>query len=199
MVICPQCFHRNPTSAVRCEQCDSPLAPVWDSSLAERGANTTALSGERAAILTSPVPAEGRRVDAHRAPTAAGAQVEQVDQAPPAGIASAQIPLARIRLRMDDGTVFDLAGRTTYLIGRRDAQSGLTPDVDLTDMNGAASGVSRRHAAIYVVGNTAYIEDLGSRNETVRNEYRLAPHQRYQLADGDRIRLGTIALAVTVS
>jgi hypothetical protein len=103
----------------------------------------------------------------------------------------------RVRLRLTNGRAFELAGRTTYVIGRRDS-SGLTPDVDLADWNGAAGGVSRRHALIHIIGATAYIEDLQSRNSTVRNGSRLLPGRRYPLVDGDRLRLGLIELFVVL-
>jgi len=72
------------------------------------------------------------------------------------------------------------------------------PDVDLGDFDGAAGGISRRHAAIYGVGGNVYIEDLRSRNQTIRNGARLLPGQRYLVADGDRLLLGVIELLVVL-
>jgi pSer/pThr/pTyr-binding forkhead associated (FHA) protein len=104
-----------------------------------------------------------------------------------------------IRLMLtDSGYLFELAGKSEYLVGRRDSQAGLTPDVDLTDWNGAASGVSRRHAILRVENGTVFIEDLGSRNETVRNNTRLLSGKRYPLSNGDVLQLGVIALSVTI-
>jgi pSer/pThr/pTyr-binding forkhead associated (FHA) protein len=99
---------------------------------------------------------------------------------------------------MESGYVFELAGKSEYLLGRRDSQAGLTPDVDLTDWNGAASGVSRKHANLHVEDGVVFIEDLGSRNETVRNNTRLLSGKRYRLSNGDVIQLGVISLAVTI-
>jgi hypothetical protein len=104
-----------------------------------------------------------------------------------------------IRLMLtDSGYLFELAGKSEYLVGRRDSQAGLTPDVDLTDWNGAASGVSRRHAILRVENGAVYIEDLASRNETVRNNTRLLSGKRYPLSNGDVLQLGVIALSVTI-
>ena len=53
-------------------------------------------------------------------------------------------------------------------------------------------GVSRRHAVIRVVGEQATLEDLGSKNGTFIADHRLdAPRL---LADGDVIRIGSVAL-----
>jgi pSer/pThr/pTyr-binding forkhead associated (FHA) protein len=116
----------------------------------------------------------------------------------PAGVPSGHRDIApRLRLRKANGTYFELAGRATYLIGRRDS-SGHVPDLDLGDFDGAASGVSRRHAALHVVAGNVYIEDLHSRNQTIRNGAQLLPGQRYLLADGDRLSLGMIELLVVL-
>jgi pSer/pThr/pTyr-binding forkhead associated (FHA) protein len=108
---------------------------------------------------------------------------------------------ARIVVRLiltESGYVFELAGKTEYLLGRRDSQAGLTPDVDLTDWNGASSGVSRKHAILHIEDGIVSIEDLGSRNETVRNNTRLLSGKRYPLSSGDVIQLGVISLSVTI-
>ena len=52
--------------------------------------------------------------------------------------------------------------------------------------------ISRRHARITIAGDTATIEDLGSKNGTwVRGRRIAAPTE---LADGDEIRLGSVPL-----
>jgi len=90
-------------------------------------------------------------------------------------------------------------GQSTYLVGRRDVDQQLFPDVDLHDWDGAVAGVSRRHLMIRVIGDVVSIEDLESRNSTILNGYRLFPHQQYPLVDGDEIRLGDITLLVTIT
>jgi pSer/pThr/pTyr-binding forkhead associated (FHA) protein len=95
--------------------------------------------------------------------------------------------------------VFELLGQNTYLVGRRDVEAQLFPDVDLHGWDGANGGVSRRHLLIHVTGNVVSIEDLESRNSTIVNGYRLFPHQQYPLVDGDEIRLGDITLLVTIT
>lgn len=60
-----------------------------------------------------------------------------------------------------------------------------------------APGISRHHVRIVVAGSEATVEDLGSKNGTLLNGVRITAPCR--LADGDEIRLGTIALRFTVS
>src|SRR5687768_1907423 len=52
--------------------------------------------------------------------------------------------------------------------------------------------VSRRHARIFVAGDTVTIEDLGSKNGTRLRGQRVAG--RATLSDGDEIRLGSVPL-----
>ena len=94
------------------------------------------------------------------------------------------------------GQTFELAGKTQYLIGRRDPANNVMPDIDLTNWYGAAKGVSRVHASLYITSIGVFVEDLESRNETMRNEDRLLPRQRYALKDGDVLRLGQMVLHV---
>ncbi len=94
------------------------------------------------------------------------------------------------------GQTFELTGKAQYLIGRRDPANNVTPDVDLTNWYGAAKGVSRIHASLYITPIGVFVEDLESRNETMRNEDRLLPRQRYALKDGDVLRLGQMVLHV---
>jgi DNA-binding winged helix-turn-helix (wHTH) protein len=56
--------------------------------------------------------------------------------------------------------------------------------------------VSRRHARILIAGNTATLEDLGSKNGTRLRGRRLEGPS--PLADGDEIRLGSVLLTFRV-
>jgi DNA-binding winged helix-turn-helix (wHTH) protein len=59
-----------------------------------------------------------------------------------------------------------------------------------------STGVSRRHARIVLEGSHAIVEDLGSKNGTYVGPIRIiGPHV---LADGDRVRLGSIVLTFKV-
>jgi pSer/pThr/pTyr-binding forkhead associated (FHA) protein len=123
---------------------------------------------------------------------------KRVRTSPPSGRdpGSVATPIIHLRLGRD---VFELSGQNTYLVGRRDVEAHLFPDVDLHSWDGGNAGVSRRHLIIRVTGNSVSIEDLESRNSTLVNGYRLFPHQQYPLVDGDEIRLGDITLLVTIT
>ena len=103
-----------------------------------------------------------------------------------------------VHIQLTNGKIFELKGKTSYVIGRTDPQKNETPDVDLADWNGAASGVSRKHAIIHVGPSGVFIEDTKSLNETIHNEFRLLPGQRYPLANGDNLRLGAITLLIVI-
>lgn len=56
--------------------------------------------------------------------------------------------------------------------------------------------VSRRHARILVTGESATLEDLGSKNGTFLDEKRV--ERPMTLADGSRLRVGTVDLTIRI-
>jgi pSer/pThr/pTyr-binding forkhead associated (FHA) protein len=70
---------------------------------------------------------------------------------------------------------------------------GRDPDVEVCL---DSPGVSRRHARITIAGDSATIEDLGSKNGTSVGDQRLDGSR--SLGDGDTIRIGSVALTFTV-
>ena len=229
MMRCTQCHHELPDGSLFCDACGASLVPgavdpsngtprpmphlggVDPASLARvqpfansnGAAQANGLGGQarmrhtmtpqlpRSDVTPAmPVPTQPRE----QASGAAAYKAQAEKQVHSTGAATK----SRIRLRLMNGKAFELAGKVDYVIGRRDPNMP-APDVDLTDWNGAASGVSRQHAAIHVSAEGVSIEDLESLNETIRNGYRLLPHQRYPLQDGDELRLGSISLLVVIS
>jgi hypothetical protein len=174
---------RSPSVAVAAPVREAPqVTGVDDATASDRqtppsfsAVNARAAQPPEAATLPQPVPVVSP--PAARAPTPASSRV-------------IQLQLGR--------EVVELSGQNTYLVGRRDVDQHLFPDVDLHDWDGADAGVSRRHLIIRVLGNVISIEDLESRNSTIVNGYRLFPHQQYPLVDGDEIRLGDITLLVNI-
>lgn len=84
------------------------------------------------------------------------------------------------------------------LVGRRDPQSNIFPEVDLSKYD-PQTKISRRHARIWREGNEFMVEDLGSSNGTyvmpvVSDTVRLQPRQPKLLTNGDKIRLGDTTL-----
>lgn len=83
-----------------------------------------------------------------------------------------------------------------FMIGRRDASSGIAPDLDLTSHGALEKGVSRMHACLRRGEEVLSIVDLDSANGTYLNGQRLAAHQPRLLRDGDEIRLGKLVMHI---
>lgn len=192
MIFCEKCFQENRDGTVFCEHCGTSLLSggAIAAAVASPGAPPAHSKGRRTfpqIPRTDVTPATPPRIQGQLAVNAA------------TQTSGPGTTLRRIRLRLTNGKAFELAGKSSYLIGRYDAAADTIPDVDLSEWNGAASGVSRRHALLHVEPDGVYIEDLESLNETIRNNFRLLPHQRYPLADGDELRLGSISLLIVLS
>lgn len=92
-----------------------------------------------------------------------------------------------------DGSSFILK-KDNNLVGRADPHSNIFPEIDLSRFD-VETKVSRRHARIWLEGETFLVEDLGSVNGTVINDsVRLAPRQPRVLDSGDKLRLGETTL-----
>lgn len=92
--------------------------------------------------------------------------------------------------------LFDASTVTELVIGRRDPDTGESPEVDLAKYGAAEKGVSRRHATIVRRDGSLSIVDAGSHNGTYLNGQRLVAHQPRVLRDGDDLRLGFLVLRV---
>lgn len=84
------------------------------------------------------------------------------------------------------------------VIGRRDPNGEMVPDLDMTIYGAYQLGISRRHAVIRLVDQRLNLFDLGSRNGTYLNGYKLSPHQPAPLHDGDEIRVGKITMTIQI-
>jgi pSer/pThr/pTyr-binding forkhead associated (FHA) protein len=96
----------------------------------------------------------------------------------------------------DSSEPITIAPSGEFVIGRRDAASGIAPDLDLTPHGALEKGVSRTHAALRRGEDVLSIIDLDSANGTYLNGQRLAAHQPRLLRDGDEIRLGRLVLHI---
>src|SRR5688572_22759056 len=113
-------------------------------------------------------------------------ETTQTEQTPPAngGPRRAGAAFLVVVQGAQTGEMFALAKGPTVL-GR-----GVYADIRLAD-----DGVSRRHAALQLEGDTVTVRDLGSANGTFCNGKRIC--ERAQLADGDKISLGAAILKFT--
>jgi hypothetical protein len=76
--------------------------------------------------------------------------------------------------------------RPEMLVGRRDDQHGIRPDIAVLD-----PGVSRRHASLlHLRGGRLAILDLASANGTMVNGVELTAGQRRELGEGDTVTIG---------
>ena len=96
-----------------------------------------------------------------------------------------------------DTPVFTLE-KLENLVGRRDPQSNIFPEIDLSKYD-PQTKISRRHARIWREGDNFLVEDLGSSNGTIlmagyTDIVRLQPRQPHILGNGDRLRLGDTTL-----
>jgi pSer/pThr/pTyr-binding forkhead associated (FHA) protein len=90
-----------------------------------------------------------------------------------------------IRLNFADGTSKAYPAQAVFGLGRRDADNQSQIDIDLL-----FSGISRLHAFLYIEEERVFIEDFNSRNGTFLNGYEMIPLKRYEVREGDTIRLG---------
>jgi hypothetical protein len=100
---------------------------------------------------------------------------------------------------LDSGTTFkfDANEVVEVIMGRRDADSGESPGVDLSESQALNKGVSRKHALIVRRDGALHIVDNNSANGTYLNGQRLVSGQPRILRDGDDIRLGHLVVRVS--
>lgn len=80
------------------------------------------------------------------------------------------------------------------LVGRFDPNTGIHPDIDLTDEDPQLS-VSRRHARVLCEHNRYFlVEEHGVANGTYIKGERLAPGDARELKPGDRVGFGMVVL-----
>ncbi len=87
----------------------------------------------------------------------------------------------------------DNYGKSELTMGRYDARTGNSPDIDLS---GEPEGntVSRSHALLRKQSNRWVLIPLSTKNPTMVGKTRLAPQQAQPLNSGDRITLGAVEL-----
>jgi len=87
-----------------------------------------------------------------------------------------------------------LVFKDTMVVGRRDADQGVYPDIDLEDQDDGF--ISRRHAVLRRHEGKLVIEDLGGENGTMVDMVAIEPHQLVTLDPGQVVRLGRVGLLV---
>jgi len=170
---CPDCKNEVLPGEPFCDHCGRSLSdlaqspPVIDAGVQVNPPPTPDLLGDSAGVVAPPV------------------QLGPLPGSPPA-------PSAAKLIIKDGGAMYDLRLGHETIVGRTDPLDGIYPDIDLT-AHDAATGVSRRHAAIHEQGGQWFVKDLNSTNYTVVNRQRMNPDQDFLLGDGDEIRFGRVA------
>ncbi len=118
------------------------------------------------------------------------------DVQPPASYASADA-WGSIHL-MDSGQILPLANRNEYTLGRISEGQPVMPDIDLSQYNAYANGVSRIHAMIRRDGKRIILMDLGSANGSYVNGKRLTPNTERLVNHGDVIALGKLKFQILI-
>jgi len=96
------------------------------------------------------------------------------------------------------GMEFPLSTGPETTIGRKDAVTGIYPDVDLSPIDTQRS-ISRRHAKIFRRGSKFFVgEEIGTMNSTFINGARLETGVPAEVKPGDELRFGVVNLKLQV-
>jgi pSer/pThr/pTyr-binding forkhead associated (FHA) protein len=166
MQICTHCNAKQLEGAIFCSECGASLIAA-----SSRRETTAALN--KGAEAGGPAPV----AESTPAPTSAQPAAPSI---------------ALVVINSGRRIVLDPA--SDLLVGRKDNQRGIYPDVDLGLDGGYDSGVSRRHAIISPQGGGFVLEDLASANGTFVNGRRLQPQAPAPVRHGDEIKFGTLIL-----
>jgi hypothetical protein len=192
---CPHCGAAAPAGGAFCDNCGEPLQ-------AEAAAATTDAPPPppESVAVSTPVPAASG--NPHTSPGLA--------TPPPTNVVDAGQPTAPMASPMPapagPAISFDLSGPSAsssvtmagdeVKIGRRDADSGIYPEIDfdgndiVVDGGERVHAVSRRHGRIFREGDLLKFEDLGSTNGSTVNGTAVLAKDPQPLKDGDTIVLG---------
>jgi hypothetical protein len=102
-----------------------------------------------------------------------------------------------VRLRVaESGAVVSVPVTARVVIGRSEINKIEGLNIDLTPFGARVMGVSRRHAVVYRMRNSLFIEDLDSVNGSYVNGQRLTPGHPQLLHNGDEIRFGNLRCSI---
>lgn len=166
---CTHCHAQQIDGTIFCLECGAAM-------LAGGSRRETTASLSRAAAAGKPVVAESEPLEA------------------PVPVAPALFLVV-----LNSGRRIALERGDELLVGRKDNQRGIYPDVDLGLDGGYDAGVSRRHAIIGAAGEGYTILDLGSANGTFLNGRRLQPEIPMPVRHGDELKFGTLILRFEIA
>ena len=170
MIICPKCQHLEIYGALFCSECGASL-------LSGETSNVLLLSQEKA----SQGQARSQNVSGESMPSHQDSGAAQVSL-----------------LLIESNQLFSLGGRTEFTLGRATEGQSILPDIDLAPFDAYSQGVSRLHAAIKWVNQTATVVDLDSANGTRVNGQKIVPNVNFPVNSGDIIALGRLQIKVLI-
>ncbi|MGG6270298.1 FHA domain-containing protein [Leptolyngbya sp. AN03gr2] len=206
MIVCPNCNHPNPDSAVQCEACYTPLpstiaCPNCGSSVqsdasfcGQCGFNLKSVSAPMLSTPESSLPDSQQLPDPvvpdpliEPDPIVLPTQAEATPAPKQNSMTQIQQSFARL-LNLQTSTEIEIPpGLLVIHIGKPNDR--IPPDIDVSGFPNSEV-VSRIHADIRIEGDAYYIEDVGSSNGTYINNSPLPMGNRHRLRAGDRISLG---------
>lgn len=210
MIVCPNCDHPNPASAVQCEACYTPLPAMTQCPNCGSTNQTDAvfcgqcgfnlqMSAVSAAVVPDPlatpdpleIPPPVVAVPESQPVAAATLDLQSVappkPPAAPVGSTQLQVSTAKL-LHVQTNSEVELPP-SLNLVHMGKPNDRVPPDIDLSGYPNSEI-VSRIHADIRIEGDAYYIEDVGSSNGTYVNNSPLALGSRHRLRPGDRIAFG---------
>jgi pSer/pThr/pTyr-binding forkhead associated (FHA) protein len=162
MIRCEECGKLEPSGALYCSDCGALLL------------------ADHAVGQAAPLPFVDA-LDSPATPVLLGQELNPVSEVSHITVV---IPASgrRIRLELSD----------EIQVGRNDPANDHFPELDLTEDQGSALGVSRVHALIRCSTEGIVLVDEGSANGTSLNGYHLPPQLPYPLHSGDEVRFGQL-------
>lgn len=97
---------------------------------------------------------------------------------------------------LDTGQVIPLSVKNEFTLGRVSEGQPIMPDIDLSQYQAYAAGVSRLHAVIKRDSDCMIYMDLGSANGSFINGKRLLPNDEQTLKHGDIVALGKLKIQI---
>jgi predicted nucleic acid-binding Zn ribbon protein len=196
-IICPHCGAAAPLSGQFCDNCGQPLSqqaatatPAASDVTPAQAADAAAASAQAAPTTPAAAPADQQPaaapVDKSSAPTMSIPDQAATPAAPKVSF-DLSGPASSSRYEMQSDEV---------KIGRRDAESGIYPELDfdgndiVIEAGERVHAVSRRHGRIFREGDVLKFEDLGSTNGSTINGAAVLAKDPQPLKDGDTIVLG---------
>lgn len=166
MILCSNCKHPNMDGSMFCAECGAQLS----------GKDT----------LTT------QNISTEEFKRAGGVELPKYDKYQPF---DGQDAWGSLHL-LDTGQVIPLSEKNEFTLGRVSEGQPIMPDIDLSQYQAYAAGVSRLHGIVRKGNNQIIFMDLGSANGSFINGKRLTPNEEQFLNHGDVVSLGKLKIQI---